>query len=128
MLIVRSKLEKCSIFMLLFVLMIFVQIVQGQNNESDFKFSGDFRLRYENTSNQILGTPLPDNEDARNRQVIRLRAAATKQANDMIKVGARLTTGSSDDPNSTDVTLGSFVNDLQVSLDRLYAEYQNKGL
>ena len=129
MLIKKNILHIVCMLFALVIFLDFVSYVQAQDEkQSAFKFSGDFRLRYENTSNQILGTPLPDNEDARNRQVIRLRAAATKQVNDMIKVGARLTTGSSDDPNSTDVTLGSFVNDLEVSLDRLYAEYQHQGL
>lgn len=129
MLINKTILHLVCVPFALFISTSFVCPLQAQDaKQSDFKFSGDFRLRYENTSNQILGTPLPDNEDARNRQVIRLRAAATKQINDMIKVGARLATGSSDDPNSTDVTLGGFVNDLEVSLDRLYVEYKNKGL
>ena len=129
MLFKKTILHTVCVLFVLVIFLDFVSHVQAQDDkQSAFKFSGDFRLRYENTSNQILGPPLPDNEDARNRQVIRLRAAATKQVNDMIKVGARLTTGSSDDPNSTDVTLGSFVNDLQVSLDRLYAEFRNKGL
>jgi hypothetical protein len=48
--------------------------------------------------------------------------------NDLFKAGARLATGSSDDPNTTDVTLGNFVNDLEFSLDRAYVEMQTKGL
>lgn len=128
MFIVKNKLERYSSLVLLYVLLIFAQTLQGQSSASDFKFSGDFRLRYENTNNQILGEPLPGNEDARNREVIRLRVGATKQINDMIKLGTRMTTGSADDPNSTDVTLGNFVDDLQVSLDRLYVEFENEGL
>ncbi len=74
------------------------------------RFNGDFRVRYEYTSagNGTL---------ALGREVVRLRAGITYPLRGDVIVRARLATGDPDDPNSTDVTLGSFVNDLAVSLD-----------
>lgn len=131
MLIKKSELKRLSLWLplLLFVLMAFAPQVQGQTDPAfGLNFSGDFRLRYENTTNQILGTPLPGNEDARNREVVRFRAGITKKINELFNFGARLATGSSDDPNTTDVTLGNFVDDLEFSLDRLYLELKHKNL
>ena len=48
--------------------------------------------------------------------------------NDRISVGAQLATGDPDDPNSTDVTLGNFVDDLNVSLDQAWIRYTAGGL
>lgn len=88
-------------------------------------FSGDFRLRYENTANVEPGTPL---FEARHREVVRFRAGATIQINDLIQFGGRMATGSQDDPNTADVTLGNFVDDLDVSLDRLYIALKHQDL
>lgn len=88
-----------------------------------FQFSGDFRLRYENTSRDVVSA-----SDIRNREVFRIRAGAVVTLNEYVTAGARLTTGSSDDPNSTDVTLGSFVDDLEVSLDRAYLQFAYRSL
>ncbi|MEO6055969.1 MAG: putative porin [Gemmatimonadales bacterium] len=74
------------------------------------RFSGDFRLRYEYTS-EANGSPQTGKE------VVRLRAGIAYPLNDWATVRARAATGSPDDPNSTDITLGQFVNDLAVSLD-----------
>ena len=81
--------------------------------QSKVRFFGDFRLRYENTSYQ-------DEVESRNRGVLRLRAGMSYEINDLLNVGARLATGSADDPNSTDVTLSNFVDNFEVSLDRAY--------
>jgi hypothetical protein len=89
------------------------QIFSGMN------FFGDFRLRYENTSN---AEPNSTFLQGRNREVVRFRAGFTKKISDMFNFGVRLATGSSDDPNSTDVTLSDFVNDFEISLDKLYIE------
>ena len=74
------------------------------------RFNGDFRVRYEYTSagNSAL---------ALGREVARLRAGITYPLREDVIVRARLATGDPDDPNSTDVTLSSFVNDFAVSLD-----------
>ncbi|HTH64409.1 MAG TPA: putative porin [Gemmatimonadales bacterium] len=77
---------------------------------SGLRFSGDFRVRYENTSqgNGALST---------SKEVVRLRAGITYAVHQDVMVRARLATGSGNDPNSTDVALSNFVNDLEMSLD-----------
>lgn len=82
--------------------------------------SGDFRLRYENTSSDA-GVP------ARNRGVLRGRLGASYRLDDRFTLGARLTTGDPDDPNSSDVTMGNFTDDLSVSLDQAYARFEHGG-
>jgi len=74
------------------------------------RFNGDFRVRYEYTSagNGTL---------ALGKEVVRLRAGVTYPLRGDVVVRARLATGDPGDPNSTDVTLGSFVDDFAVSLD-----------
>jgi hypothetical protein len=74
------------------------------------RFNGDFRVRYEYTT-------AGNGSLALGREVVRLRAGITYPLRDDITVRARLATGDPDDPNSTDVTLSSFVNDLAVSVD-----------
>src|SRR3546814_9282102 len=56
------------------------------------------------------------------------RLRATYKIDDHFAVGARIATGDPDDPNSTDVTLGNFVDDFQVSLDQAWIRYTNGGL
>jgi hypothetical protein len=75
-----------------------------------FKFGGDLRLRYENTSdgNGALST---------SKGVVRMRAGVSYPLREDLTIRARLATGSANDPNSTDITLSQFVNDLEVSLD-----------
>jgi hypothetical protein len=130
MLIKKTELRILSTSLLLFVLIRFVPQVQAQANlPEDFNFSGDFRLRYENTNHLQTITSLPDlNINVRQREVVRFRAGVTKKINGLLNFGARLATGSSNDPNTADVTLGSFVNDLEVSLDRLYLELTYQDL
>jgi putative porin len=74
------------------------------------RFGGDFRLRYEYTS-EGNGTP------ETGKEVVRLRAGIFYPLNDWATVRARAATGSPGDPNSTDITLGQFVDDLALSLD-----------
>jgi hypothetical protein len=84
---------------------------QGQTPApAGIRWSGDFRVRYEYTS---AGNGAP----SLGREVARLRAGLTYQLREDVVVRARVATGDPDDPNSTDVTLGSFVNDFAVSLD-----------
>jgi len=96
---------------------------------SAMKISGDARLRYEHTANQqALDPPPPGQSASRDRGVFRFRAGLTMPINELFSRGARVATGSPDDPNSSDVTLGSFVDDLAISLDRAYLEFNYKNL
>ena len=83
--------------------------------QSTLRLSGDARLRYEYTG---------DGDRHRNRAVLRARLAAVYRLDDNFDIGARLTTGDAGDPNSSDITLGNFNDDLEVSLDRAYARYR----
>ena len=97
-----------------------VALAQAQSNP--LNFSGDFRVRYERTSKQEPGGQ-PDIRDPRNREVVRFRFGLNKKINGLFNFGARIATGSPDDPNTTDITIGDFVNDLSISLDRAYVEF-----
>jgi len=77
---------------------------------------GDARIRFETTTHLSDGA-------SRNRHVFRVRLGAEYAINDRIVTGLRLATGSPDDPNSTDVTLGDFNDDLGVSLDRAFLRH-----
>ncbi|MCI0694774.1 putative porin [candidate division KSB1 bacterium] len=90
-------------------------------------FAGDFRVRHERTTKQEPGAT-PDVRDPRNREVVRFRFGINRRINGLFNFGARLATGSPDDPNTTDITLGDFVNDLTISLDRAYMELAYKNL
>ncbi len=89
-------------------------------------FAGDFRVRFEGTTKQEPSAQ-PGSRDPRYREVVRFRFGMNKKVNGLFNFGARLATGSPDDPNTTDITLGDFVNDLTISLDRVFMElkYQN---
>ncbi|MBT0585179.1 putative porin [Alteromonas oceanisediminis] len=77
---------------------------------------GDARIRYEYNS------PLPG-ESARERGVIRGRLGATITPFNQLTIGARLVGGDRDDPNTSDITLGSFDDDLDLGIDQLYGQY-----
>lgn len=79
---------------------------------------GDLRVRQE--WNSVEGRN-------RSRTALRGRLRAQYAAGDHFSVGAQLSTGDPDDPNTADVTLGSFVDDLAVSLDRAWIGYRNGG-
>ncbi|MDZ7288475.1 MAG: putative porin [candidate division KSB1 bacterium] len=100
-------------------------VLHAQTNP--LNFSGDFRVRHERTTKQEPGAT-PDIRDPRNREVVRFRFGMSKKINELFNFGARLATGSPDDPNTTDITLGDFVNDLTISLDRVYMELNYKNL
>lgn len=74
------------------------------------RLNGDFRVRYEYTSAGNGATSL-------GREVVRLRAGITYPLRDNVVVRARVATGDPGDPNSTDVTVGAFLDDLALSLD-----------
>lgn len=83
--------------------------------------AGDLRVREEfNLSDR--GTR------GRTRTVLRARLRATYAIDEHFTVGGQLATGDPDDPNSTDVTLGSFADDLDISLDQAWMRYQAGGL
>lgn len=94
-------------------------VVAAQRAEPNDRLvvSGDFRLRYEGNYGDA---------DARDwdRGVLRARLGAIYVVNDWLTVGGRLATGDPDDPNSTDVTLSNFADDLNVSLDQAYAQFK----
>lgn len=80
---------------------------------SPLQISADARLRYEyNWSDR----------DGRNRGrgVFRARLGATYDVLDFLTAGARLVTGNPDDPNSADLSLSNFDDDLTVALDQAY--------
>lgn len=77
---------------------------------------GDFRLRFENNARFGEG-------NLRNRGVLRARIGADYAIGKRVTTGLRLATGSQDNPNTTDVTIGNFNDDLQVSLDLAYLTY-----
>ncbi len=80
---------------------------------------GDMRVRQE--WNVIEGRE-------RSRSSVRARLRSTYKIDDHFAVGTQIATGDPDDPNSTDVTLGNFVDDFRVSLDQAWVRYTNGGL
>ncbi len=80
--------------------------------------SGDMRVRQE--WNVVDGRN-------RSRTAVRARLRAAYKIDDHFAVGTQIATGDPDDPNSTDVTLGNFVDDFQVSLDQAWIRYTNGG-
>lgn len=89
--------------------------------ESRLKISGDLRIR---------GQADNSDNDGSNRSSSQLRGrlGATYKFNDRITLGARLVTGDSDDPNSTDVQLSNWLDDLEVSLDQAYMQFDVNNL
>jgi hypothetical protein len=85
------------------------------------RLSGDLRLRFESN---FSGSGARD----RDRAVLRARLRASYALTDWLSLGGELATGDPDDPNSTDVTLSNFDDDLQVSLDQAYARIARGGL
>lgn len=75
--------------------------------------SGDIRVRHESN----FGV---DGERDHSRGVLRARLRAAYAVNDWLSFGGEIATGDPDDPNSTDITLSNFDDDLQVSLDQAY--------
>lgn len=84
--------------------------------EPRFKVSGDLRLRAQ-------GDYSDSDAPNRNSMQVRGRLGATYAVSDRITIGGRLATGDPDDPNSTDVQLSNFLDDLQVSLDMAYMQF-----
>jgi len=76
--------------------------------------SGDMRVRQE--WNAVPGRD-------RSRIAIRARLRASYAINDHLSIGTQIATGDPDDPNSADVTVGGFADDLTVSLDQAWIRY-----
>ncbi len=85
-----------------------------------WQISGDLRLRYEGN---FGAANIPDRE----RGVLRARLGARYDINEWLSAGARLTTGDADDPNSSDVTLTGFDDDLDTGLDLAYLRAHRGG-
>lgn len=86
------------------------------NASPRLKVSGDFRLRAQ-------GDWSDDSARNRSSMQVRGRLGATWAASDRLTVGARLATGDADDPNSSDVQLSNWLDDLEVSLDMAYVRF-----
>ncbi|KKC26075.1 putative porin [Sphingomonas sp. SRS2] len=83
--------------------------------------SGDVRVREEfNWSDK--------DARSRTRSVLRARLRATYQITRTLSVGGQLATGDPDDPNSTDIPLTGFDDDLEPSLDQAWIRYKAGGL
>jgi putative porin len=102
--------------------------VQGQPAATpDWRVFGDFRLRYEDTTQQEPGSE-PGRLEPRHRGVIRFRAGVTKKIAEQFTFTGRVATGPRGDPNTTDVTLGEFFHDLEIKLDRVSLDFKHNNL
>ena len=99
---------------------------QAGAQEGGLKVKGDFRLRYETNSN-LLPDPARLQDNTQNRAVVRFRAGISQNINEYVGFGVRVTTGDPGDPNTADVTLGSFLDDLAISLDLAYLDVHRDG-
>lgn len=75
--------------------------------------NGDLRVRYEANRGDA-------NARNRDRVVMRGRLRAAYPVTRWLTIGGQLATGDPNDPNSTDITLSGFDNDLDVSLDQAF--------
>lgn len=84
------------------------------------KLSGDLRLRHESNFGE-------SGARRRDREVLRARLRGAYKATDWLTAGAQIVVGDPNDPNSTDVTLSGFDDDLPVSLDQAYLMARSGG-
>ncbi len=82
----------------------------------NWKWGGDIRLRNEYRNRTGTGQDV-------NRQRVRFRYGFDAKVTDNLKVGARLATGSTTDPVSTNQTFDQSFNHNAFVLDRAFAEY-----
>ena len=85
-------------------------------SSKNWKWSGDIRLRNESRNRTGSGQDV-------NRQRIRFRYGFDAKVNDQLKVGARLATGTTTDPVSTNQTFDTSFDHKTIVLDRAFAEY-----
>jgi hypothetical protein len=88
-----------------------------------FAFSGDARVRFEPFHG---GGPPTSTTQARNRYRIRLRFNATAKFSDQISGGFSLASGDTNDPISTNQTLGVGFTRKPISIDRAFVRYDPK--
>lgn len=88
---------------------------------SRWSFSGDLRLRAQ-------GDHSDPRARGRDSAQLRGRFGATFAATPELTLGLRLATGDPDDPNSTDVQLSNWVDDLNVSLDLAYLQWKHDAV
>jgi len=79
------------------------------------KVSGDLRVR-------MQGDYSDNDMPGRRTAQVRGRLGATYALNELVTVGARMVTGSANDPNSTDVQLSNWGNGFEISLDLAYVQ------
>ena len=103
-----SVLLTCAVFAA--VLIVPIQSIAGDGES--LKISGDFRYRHEMIDDQTK-------DEVRNRQRIRARVMLDATVTDAIDFGLRLASGS-DDPISTNQTLGDFFTSKGIQLDLAY--------
>lgn len=87
----------------------------AKSEEPRLKVSGDLRLRAQGDYSDSDGTN-------RTSSQLRARIGGTYALNDRVTIGGRIVTGDGDDPNSSDVQLSNWDDDLQISLDLAYAQ------
>ena len=88
---------------------------RSASEPSRLTVTGDLRLRSQ-------GDYADSARDRQSAQV-RGRLGANYKVNDTITLGGRLATGDPDDPNSSDVQLSNFDDDLEFALDQAYAQF-----
>jgi hypothetical protein len=88
---------------------------------SGVDISGDLRLRHELNLSDADGRN-------RSRTAMRARLRASYAITSKLSLGLQINTGDPDDPNSVDVTLGNFDDDLSVSLDQAWMRYSAGGV
>ena len=85
-------------------------------------FKGDLRLRYEQAHKSIGG-----GNPARNRFRYRFRYGAIADLKNNFKVGFRFASGSTDNPISTNTTMGDHGKNDPLNIDQAYAGWSNGG-
>ncbi len=86
------------------------------DSSRNWNWKGDIRLRNEYRNRTGTGQDV-------NRQRIRFRYGFEGKVNDQLKVGARLATGSTSDPVSTNQTFNTAFNHKTFLLDRAFVQY-----
>ncbi|MFA5336751.1 MAG: putative porin [Candidatus Omnitrophota bacterium] len=87
------------------------------------KLKGDFRLRYQYDHAKSLAASNQSPRNDQQRARIRARLGIESKVNDKLKAGIGIATGTTTDPRSTNITLGSSSTKKSVVLDYAYAQY-----
>ena len=106
-------------FVVVIGLMLVSSGLHAAESPSPVKIGTDFRLRHDMAD--------AENKDARSRQRIRARVSLSAKLNDEFTLGMRLATGS-DDPVSTNQTLGDGFSSKQINIDRAYVTWKPSGI